>query len=109
MKLEKTRDLLRSLLLEILVIWSLKVNKEPFSKDFSSNFIEQAPPPGAYTVKNYDIGIKVIREEEEAKIFGVKKVPFGAAKPRFEEVSARQRGEFLKGNSEINEVISKEK
>jgi len=52
---------------------------------------EQAPPPGSYTVKNYDIGIKIIREEEEAKIFGVKKVPFGVAKPRFEEVSARQR------------------
>jgi len=74
-----------------------------------SFFIEQAPPPGSYTVKNYDIGIKIIREEEEAKIFGVKKVPFGVAKPRFEEVSARQRGEFLKRIIELKDNLSEEK
>jgi len=54
---------------------------------------EQAPPPGSYTVKNYDIGIKIIREEEEAKIFGLKKVPFGVAKSRFND-TAQDKGRY---------------
>ena len=57
-------------------------------------------------MRNYDIGVKIIREEEEAKLFGVKKVPFGVAKPRFEEVSARQRGDFFQENKNPNNMIS---
>lgn len=57
-------------------------------------------------MRNYDIGVKIIREEEEAKLFGVKKVPFGVAKPRFEEVSARQRGKFFQENKNLNPMIS---
>ena len=77
---------------EILLL--IKVKKFSFEKFLITNLIEQAPPPGAYTVKNYDIGIKVIREEEEAKIFGLKRVPFGAVKSRFND-TAKDQGKIL--------------